>query len=106
MKGGRFLWGGPALAGWADRRPRLNVLNFSDYIAPDTVPNFEAETGTRVRYTVAETNEEILARVMNGNSGWDVIFITHNRIGPVRDLGLLARIDRRRLSNIDNLSAE
>jgi spermidine/putrescine transport system substrate-binding protein len=101
-----FLLGAPALAACGDRRRRLNVLNFSDYIAPDTIPNFEAETGTRVRYTVAETNEEILARVMNGNSGWDVIFITHNRIGPVRDLGLLARIDRRRLSNLDNLSAE
>ena len=82
-----FLLGAPALAACADRRRRLNVLNFSDYIAPDTIPNFEAETGTRVRYTVAETNEEILARVMNGNSGWDVIFITHNRIGPMRDLG-------------------
>jgi spermidine/putrescine transport system substrate-binding protein len=101
-----FLLGAPALAACADRRRRLNVLNFSEYIALDTVPNFEAETGTRVRYGVAETNEEILARVMNGNSGWDVIFLTHNRIGPVRDLGLLARIDRRRLSNLDNLSGD
>ena len=49
-----FLLGMPALAACADRRRRLNVLNFSDYIAPDTIPNFEAETGTRVRYTVAD----------------------------------------------------
>ena len=59
-----------------DRRPRLNVFNWSSYIAPDTVPKFEAEFGVRVRYGIYESNEEMLARVMGGNSGWDIVFPT------------------------------
>jgi spermidine/putrescine transport system substrate-binding protein len=105
MKRRAFVLGLPALAGCSGGRQRLNVLNFSEYVAPDTISNFEAESGVRVRYAVAETNEEILARVMSGNSGWDVVFVTHNRIRPMREYGLLARIERPRLRNLGNLDA-
>ena len=54
--------------------PRLNVFNWSDYVAPDTIPNFEREFGVRVRYGTYESNAEMLAQVMSGNSGWDVVF--------------------------------
>ena len=56
-------------------RPRLNVYNWSNYVAPDTVPNFEREFGIQVRYGTFEGNQEMIAKVMSGNSGWDVIFI-------------------------------
>ena len=72
-----------------DTRPRLNVYNWSAYIAPDTIPNFEAEFGVRVRYATYESNEEMLAKVLSGNSGWDVVFPTHNRLEPMRENGLL-----------------
>src|ERR1700731_3347114 len=73
-----------------DRRPRLNVFNWSAYVAPNTIPNFEKEFGVRVRYATYESNEEMLAKVLTGNSGWDVVFPTYNRIQPMRDYGLLA----------------
>ena len=57
-----------------DRRPRLNVYNWSAYVAPDTISNFEAEFGVKVHYTTYESNEEMLAKVLTGNSGWDVVF--------------------------------
>ena len=44
-----------------DPRPRLNVFNWSGYVAPDTIPNFEREFDVRVRYAVYESNEEMLA---------------------------------------------
>ena len=50
-----------------DRRPRLNVFNWSSYIAPETVPDFEKEFGVRVRYGVYESNEEMLAKAMSGD---------------------------------------
>ena len=73
-----------------DRRPRLNVFNWSSYVGPDTIPNFEREFDVRVRYAVYESNEEMLARVMSGNSGWDVVFPTSYLIEPMRSFGLLA----------------
>ncbi|MGA2740940.1 MAG: spermidine/putrescine ABC transporter substrate-binding protein [Bryobacteraceae bacterium] len=100
-----FLMGVAGLAGCARGRPRLNVYNWSNYVAPDTIANFEAEFGVRVRYATYESNEEMLAKVLSGNSGWDVVFPTHNRIQPMRQYGLLAPIDHARLTNLPNLEA-
>ncbi len=88
-----------------DTRPRLNVYNWSAYVAPETIPGFEAEFGVRVRYATYESNEELLAKVLSGNSGWDVVFPTHNRIGPMREYGLLAPLNHSWLPGLDNLDA-
>lgn len=85
--------------------PRLNVYNWSDYVAPDTVANFEREAGLRVRYGTYESNQEMLAQVLGGNSGWDVIFPSGDFVGPLRDLGLLAPIRHEWLTNLDALDA-
>ena len=58
MKRRGFLLGALATAACRrDRRPRLNVYNWSAYVAPDTIPNFEKEFGVRVRYVTYESNE-------------------------------------------------
>lgn len=89
-----------------DRSPRLNVFNWSSYIAHDTIANFEREFQVRVRYSVYESNEEMLAKVMTGNSGWDVVFPTHNRIEPMARNRLLAPLDHARLPNLRNLAPQ
>jgi spermidine/putrescine transport system substrate-binding protein len=99
-----FFLGLSGLAGCGGRRTlRLNVFNWSNYIAPDTLPRFEAETGIRVRYAIYESNEEMLARTLSGNSGWDIVFPSNYYIQPMRDLSLLAPLDRSRLPNLANL---
>src|ERR1700736_6368164 len=86
-----FLLGLAGLAGCTrGTSARLNVFNWSNYVAPDTISGFENEFGVRVRYATYESNEEMLAKVLTGNSGWDVVFPTYNRIQPMRDYGLLA----------------
>jgi spermidine/putrescine transport system substrate-binding protein len=86
------------------RKPRLNVYNWSDYVAPDTIPNFEREFGVEVRYGTFEGAAELMAKIMTGNSGWDVVFPPSEFIPPLRDLGLLAPLDHKRLSNLDQLA--
>lgn len=86
-----------------DKRPRLNVFNWSSYVGADTIPNFESEFGVRVRYSVYESNEEMLSRVMSGNSGWDVVFPTSYLIEPMRSFDLLAQLDHSRLPNLHHL---
>lgn len=92
-----------AAFGCAPARPRLNVFNWSSYVAPETVGDFAAEFGVRVRYSVYESNEEMLARVFSGNSGWDVVFPTHYIVPPMVEQGLLAPLDHARLPNLQNL---
>ncbi len=102
-----FLFGTFAASGLTacsrDRRPRLNIFNWSAYIAPDTVPKFESEFGVRVRYGTYESNEEMLARVMGGNSGWDIVFPTDYIVKPLLANGLLAPIQRELLPNLSQL---
>jgi spermidine/putrescine-binding protein len=69
------------------------------------VPDFEREFNVTVRYAVYESNEEMLARVMSGNSGWDVVFPTNYYIAPMHEYGLLAELDHSRLPNLTNLDA-
>ncbi|MDX2153140.1 MAG: spermidine/putrescine ABC transporter substrate-binding protein [Bryobacteraceae bacterium] len=88
-----------------DRRPRLNVLNWSAYVAENTIPDFEREFNVRVRYAVYESNEEMLARVMGGNSGWDIVFPSSYFVAPMAENRLLAELRQEWLPNLDNLDS-
>jgi spermidine/putrescine transport system substrate-binding protein len=96
-----------ALAGLSACAPanarRLNVFNWSDYVAPETIPDFEKRAGIKVRYSIYESNEEMLARVFSGNSGWDVVFPTHYIVPPMREQNLLAPLDHSLLPNLKHL---
>lgn len=100
-----FLLGIPGAAAGCMRGEsrHLNVYNWSDYIARDTIPNFEREYGVRVRYGTYEVAEEMLAKVMTGNSGWDVAFPSNSFVGPMREMRLLSALDHQRLPNLRNL---
>jgi spermidine/putrescine transport system substrate-binding protein len=86
-----------------DSRPRLNVYNWSTYIDPAMLARFERERGVRLRYSTYESNEEMLAKVMTGNSGWDVVFPTHSQLAPMVRNGLIASLDHARLRSLGNL---
>jgi spermidine/putrescine transport system substrate-binding protein len=92
-----------ALAACRRGPPRLNVYNWSDYVAPHTVANFEREFGVHVRYGTYEGNQEMIAKVMSGNSGWDVVFPSADFIGPMRQMGLLQPLRHEWLTNLDAL---
>lgn len=101
-----FILGMAALTATAcsrDTRPRLNVYNWSEYVAPDTISNFEAEFGVRVRYATYESNEEMLAKVITGNSGWDVVFPTYTRLKAMLDYGLVQPLRHEWLPGLKNL---
>lgn len=79
---------------------RLNVFNWENYVAASTIRNFEREFDCRVRYATYGSAEEMLAKVMSGNSGWDVVFPSNSYVQPMRELGLLATLDHSLLPNI------
>jgi spermidine/putrescine transport system substrate-binding protein len=86
-----------------DRRPRLNVYNWSTYIDPLMLARFEREHGVHLRYGTYESNEEMLAKIVTGSSGWDIVFPTHSRLAPMARNGLLAPLDHRLLPSLTAL---
>ena len=83
---------------------RLHVYNWSDYIAEETIPAFEKETGIEVVYDTYESNEEMLAKLQSGASGYDVVVPSGYVVTVLRALDLLAPLDRSKLTNLGNLS--
>lgn len=100
-----FLTASLATACSRDKRPRLNVYNWSTYIDPAMLNRFENERGVHLRYGTYESNEEMLAKVMTGNSGWDIVFPTHSRLAPMARNGLIAPLDHSRLPSLKNLDS-
>lgn len=81
----------------------LNVYNWSDYIADDTIKNFEKETGIKVRYDTFDSNEILHAKLVAGKTGYDVVVPSSNWAALQLGGGLLTKLDRSKLSNYKNL---
>ena len=94
-------WAGPAAA--QDEEKVLNIYNWSDYIAPDTIANFEKETGIKVRYDNFDNNEIVHAKLVAGKTGYDVVVPSSNWAKLQADGGLLQKLDKSKLPNYKNL---
>ncbi len=88
----------------AEPEPKvLNVYNWSDYIAPDTISNFEKETGIRVHYDNFDNNEVLFAKMVAGHTDYDVIVPSSNWAKLLIDGGLLRKLDPAAIPNLNNL---
>lgn len=81
----------------------LNIYNWSDYIAPDTIENFEKETGIKVRYDVFDSNEILHAKLIAKNTGYDIVVPSSNWAKQQLDGGLFQKLDKTKLTNWKNL---
>ena len=81
----------------------LNIYNWSDYIADDTIKNFEKETGIKVNYDNYDSNEVLLAKLVAGNTGYDIVVPGAHFAKTQIEGGLLQKLDRSKLKNWGNL---
>ena len=84
----------------------LNVLNWSDYIAPDTIEKFEKETGIKVNYDVFDSNEVLETKLLTGRTGYDIVVPTDFFLERQAKQGILLPLDRSKLTNYSNLDPE
>jgi putrescine transport system substrate-binding protein len=89
-----------------DPRNELRVYNWSDYIAPDTIARFEAETGIRVIYDVFDSNEVLEAKLLSGTAGYDIVVPTSDFMGRQIVAGVFQALDKSKLTNYANLDPE
>ncbi|WP_029917423.1 polyamine ABC transporter substrate-binding protein [Pelobacter seleniigenes] len=82
----------------------VNVYNWSDYVAEDTIANFTAATGIKVVYDVYDANETLEAKLFAGRTGYDVVFPSaHPFAGRHIAAGLYATLDKSQLTNLKHL---
>ncbi len=83
----------------------LNVYNWPDYIAKDMVSGFEKETGIKVNYQTFENNESLQAKLVAGNTGYDIVVPGAVFAKSQIEAGLLQKLDKTKIGNIGNLDA-
>ena len=83
--------------------PVLNIYNWGDYIAEDTIKNFEKETGNKVRYDMFDSNEALHAKLVAGMSGYDIVVPGSHFAKMQIQAGLLRKLDKSKIPNLANL---
>jgi len=81
----------------------LNIFNWSDYIAEDTLKNFEKETGIKVNYDNYDTNEILHAKLVAGKTGYDIVVPGAHFAKQQIEANLFRKLDRSLLTNWGNL---
>lgn len=92
----------PAALAIADDKV-LNVYNWSDYIAKDTIPGFEKQTGIKVRYDNYDGDETLQAKLLTGKAGYDIVVPTSNYMGKQIEAGIYLKLDKSKIPNLVHL---
>lgn len=82
----------------------LSVYNWSTYIGENTIADFEALCGVTVIYDVYDSNEALIARLRQGNPGYDVAMPNDYAIAIMIRDGLLQPVDLERIPNFANIA--
>lgn len=84
----------------------LNIYNWSDYIAEDTIEKFEAATGIDVNYDVYDSNEVLEAKMLAGSSGYDLVVPTSDFFQRQNAAGVYQPLDKSKLPNLVNMDPD
>jgi putrescine transport system substrate-binding protein len=95
----------PAAAN-ADTGKALNLYIWSDYLAPDTLPNFEKQTGIKVHAAYYDSNETLETKLLAGNSGFDVVVPTASFFERQIRAGVYLTLDKSKLPNLQNMDPQ
>jgi spermidine/putrescine transport system substrate-binding protein len=78
---------------------QLNFFNWADYIDEEILAQFEEECGVKVIMDLYTSNEEAVAKIQAGNSGYDVVIPTDYACGIMADDGLLMDLNMEDIPN-------
>ncbi|AZE97225.1 Putrescine ABC transporter putrescine-binding protein PotF [Pseudomonas orientalis] len=94
---------GITLAVSVQAAPTVHVYNWSDYIGPDTLANFEKATGIKPVYDVFDSNETLEGKLLAGRTGYDVVVPSNHFLGKQIKAGAFQKLDKSLLTNYANL---
>lgn len=97
--------GGDAMTGRGSENV-VNVYNWADYIATDTIDRFEAETGIKVNYDTYAAAATVDVKLLTGNSGYDVVVHSNQMSSRLISVGVYQKLDTALLPNMKNLDPD
>jgi putrescine transport system substrate-binding protein len=95
--------GGPATGG---NGKVLNLFIWSDYLAANTLSDFEKQTGIKVNASYFDANETLETRLLAGRSGFDVVVPTASYFERQIKAGVYLTLDKSKLPNLKNMDPQ
>ncbi|MFI4890358.1 MAG: polyamine ABC transporter substrate-binding protein [Steroidobacterales bacterium] len=84
----------------------LNLFIWADYLAPNTVSNFEQQTGIKVNVAFYDSNEQLETKLLAGQSGYDIVLPSASFFERQIKAGVYLPLDKSRLPNLKNVDPE
>ena len=90
----------------SDHEKLLNVYNWSDYIQPKVIADFEKETGIHVNYDVYDSNEILETKLLTGHAGYDIVVPSAAFLERQIQADIYQKLDKSRLPNLKNIDPD
>ncbi|MBE7551204.1 MAG: spermidine/putrescine ABC transporter substrate-binding protein [Anaerolineales bacterium] len=81
----------------------LSVYNWADYIDEQVLKDYEETYGVKIIYDTFASNEDLIAKLQAGATGYDVIFPSGQGVAQVIELGLVAKLEHNNIPNLKNI---
>jgi len=85
---------------------KLNVSNWAEYMAEDTIANFAKEYDVEVTFTPYDSAEAIDSKLLAGSSGYDVVSHASSMVARLLQGDILHKLDKTKLPNFKHMSAD
>jgi len=89
---------------WGAEEAKLNFYNWDTYIGETTLDDFKAATGVEVTMDLFADNDELFAKLKEGNPGYDVIVPTNDYVERMIGAEMLLPLDHAKIPNFKNVS--
>lgn len=83
----------------------LHLYNWSDYVDPEIIEEFEDKFNCNVITDTFDSNESMFAKLKAGAQGYDIVFPSSYMALIMRDQGLIEEIDTTRIPNLVNIDS-
>jgi putrescine transport system substrate-binding protein len=104
--GGSKTGSGSAATAGGDSGKVLNLYIWSDYLAPNTLSDFEKQTGIKVHVAYFDTNETLETKLLAGSSGYDIVVPTASYFERQIKAGVYLALDKSKLPNLKNMDPQ
>jgi len=96
---GTLGWMGVASA----QDEQVNIYNWAEYTAEDTIPGFERQSGKSVQYDTYDSNDTLQAKLLTGSSGYDIVVPSTHYAKRQIEAGLFQKLDKSKIPTWNNL---
>lgn len=87
----------------AQKKKVLYVFNWTDYIAPELIAQFEKEHNCKIEYDTYNSNENMLTKLITSQSAYDIVVPSGDHVSILMKKDLLEPLDVTKLKNYNNL---